>query len=44
MAYGMILLCIALYKAAAYWKLSSGFKDFHLVRVLVQDQVIYFGL
>ncbi|OCB85046.1 hypothetical protein A7U60_g8003 [Sanghuangporus baumii] len=45
MTYGLILLglALALYKAAEYWKLSSGFKGFHLVRVLVQDQVIYFG-
>ncbi|KAL5514178.1 hypothetical protein ACEPAG_2266 [Sanghuangporus baumii] len=42
--YGMILLVLALYKAAEYWKLSSGFKGFHLVRVLIQDQVIYYGL
>lgn len=44
MAYEFILLGLAMYKAAEYWRLSSGFKGFHLVRVLVQDQVIYFGL
>ncbi|OCB83929.1 hypothetical protein A7U60_g9138 [Sanghuangporus baumii] len=43
MAYGTILLVLALYKAAEYWKLSSGFKGFHLVRVLIQDQVMYYG-
>ncbi|KAL5498496.1 hypothetical protein ACEPAH_1849 [Sanghuangporus vaninii] len=43
MVYGMILLVLALYKAAEYWKLSSGFMGFHLVRVLIQDQVIYYG-
>ncbi|KAL5498596.1 hypothetical protein ACEPAH_1950 [Sanghuangporus vaninii] len=42
--YGLILLCLALYKAAEYWKLSSGFKGFRLVRVLIQDQVVYYGL
>ncbi|OCB83933.1 hypothetical protein A7U60_g9142 [Sanghuangporus baumii] len=44
MVYGLILLSLALYKAAEYWKLSSGFTGFHLVRVLIQDQVIYYGL
>ncbi|KAL5504560.1 hypothetical protein ACEPAH_7221 [Sanghuangporus vaninii] len=44
MAYGLILLVLALYKATEYWRLSSGFKGLHLVRVLIQDQVIYFGL
>ncbi|KAL5476994.1 hypothetical protein ACEPAI_3180 [Sanghuangporus weigelae] len=43
MAYGMILLVLALYKAAEFWKLSSGFKGFHLVRILIEDQVIYYG-
>ncbi|OCB83930.1 hypothetical protein A7U60_g9139 [Sanghuangporus baumii] len=43
MTYGMILLCLVLYKAANYWKLSSGFKGFDLVRVLIRDQVLYFG-
>ncbi|EJD07103.1 uncharacterized protein FOMMEDRAFT_152461 [Fomitiporia mediterranea MF3/22] len=41
--YGMILLCLALFKAAEYWRISSNFKGFHLVRVLVEDQVIYYG-
>ncbi|OCB85033.1 hypothetical protein A7U60_g7990 [Sanghuangporus baumii] len=43
MTYGLVLLSLALYKAAEYWKMSSGFKGFHLVRVLIQDQVIYYG-
>ncbi|OCB85036.1 hypothetical protein A7U60_g7993 [Sanghuangporus baumii] len=41
--YGFVLMCLALYKSAEYWKLSSGFKGFRLVRVLVQDQALYFG-
>ena len=44
MTYGTILLVLALYKAAEYWQLSSGFKGFHLVLVLIRDQVLYFGL
>ncbi|OCB85035.1 hypothetical protein A7U60_g7992 [Sanghuangporus baumii] len=31
MTYGSILLCLALYKATEYWKLSAGFKGFHLI-------------
>ncbi|KAL5514177.1 hypothetical protein ACEPAG_2265 [Sanghuangporus baumii] len=42
-AYGLILLGFALYKAAEYWRLSSGFKGLHLIRVLIEDQVMYFA-
>ncbi|KAL5514184.1 hypothetical protein ACEPAG_2272 [Sanghuangporus baumii] len=41
--YGLILLILALYKAAEYWRLSARFTDFRLVRVVVQDQVLYYG-
>ena len=44
LAYGVILLVLALYKAADYWETSAGFKGFKLVRVLIQDQIIYFLL
>ena len=44
MVYGLILFSLALYKASIYWKFSSGFKGLHLVRVLIRDQVIYYGL
>ena len=43
-AYGTLLLGLALYKAAEYWKASSGFKGFKLVKVLVLDQLLYFAL
>ncbi|KAL5514492.1 hypothetical protein ACEPAG_2581 [Sanghuangporus baumii] len=43
MGYGLLLMCLALYKAAEYWKMSSGFKGFHLVRILIRDQVLYYG-
>ncbi|KAL5521782.1 hypothetical protein ACEPAF_2530 [Sanghuangporus sanghuang] len=41
--YGLLLLILATYKAGEYWKLSSGLKDFLLVRVIVRDQFIYYG-
>ncbi|OCB87155.1 hypothetical protein A7U60_g5669 [Sanghuangporus baumii] len=44
MAYGVILNVLALYKAAEYWRLSAGFKGFTLVRVLIQDQLLYFAI
>ncbi|KAL5524826.1 hypothetical protein ACEPAF_9972 [Sanghuangporus sanghuang] len=44
MAYGTILMILALYKAAEYWKMSAGFKGFVLVKVLIRDQALYFML
>ncbi|OCB84953.1 hypothetical protein A7U60_g7907 [Sanghuangporus baumii] len=38
----IILLILVLYKSVDYWRSSKGFKGFHLVEVLVRDQVIYF--
>lgn len=40
--YGTFLLGLALYKAAAIWKETSGFKGIGLVRVLIRDQALYF--
>lgn len=44
MVYGAIIMVLALYKAAEFWKLSSGFKGFYLVKVVIIDQAIYFAL
>lgn len=44
MVYGIILMALALYKAAEFWRLSSGLKGFYLVKVLIIDQAIYFVL
>ncbi|KAL5524863.1 hypothetical protein ACEPAF_10009 [Sanghuangporus sanghuang] len=44
MAYGAVLMVLALYKAAEYWKISAGFKGFMLVKVLIRDQISYFML
>ncbi|KAL5524860.1 hypothetical protein ACEPAF_10006 [Sanghuangporus sanghuang] len=44
MTYGVILMILALYKAAKFWKISAGFKGFMLVKVLIRDQVLYFML
>ena len=41
---GSMLLTLAIYKAREYWGESSGFKGFHLVRILIQDHVLYYGL
>lgn len=44
MVYGVILMALAIYKAAEFWRLSGGFKGFNLVKVLIVDQAIYFAL
>ncbi|KAH8109816.1 hypothetical protein DFH11DRAFT_1809670 [Phellopilus nigrolimitatus] len=40
--YAIILMGLALYKAAEYWRETAGFSQFILVKVLIQDQAIYF--
>ncbi|KAH8109716.1 hypothetical protein DFH11DRAFT_1515250 [Phellopilus nigrolimitatus] len=42
MLYETILMVLALYKAAEHWRETAGFNQFALVKVLVQDQAIYF--
>ncbi|OCB87157.1 hypothetical protein A7U60_g5671 [Sanghuangporus baumii] len=42
LAYAMILMVLALYKASEYWKTSAGFKGFKLIKVVIQDQILYF--
>lgn len=42
MLYAIILMVLALYKAAEHWKETAGFSQFNLVKVLIQDQAIYF--
>ncbi|THH05848.1 hypothetical protein EW145_g4505 [Phellinidium pouzarii] len=42
LGYGIILMVLALYKAAVLWKESAGFSGLGLVKVLIQDQAIYF--
>lgn len=44
MVYGIILMALALFKAAEFWRMSAGFKGFNLVKVLIEDQAIYFVL
>ncbi|EJD03353.1 uncharacterized protein FOMMEDRAFT_156759 [Fomitiporia mediterranea MF3/22] len=43
LTYGAILLCLALFKSAEYWRMSSGSKGFHLITVLINDQMLYFA-
>ncbi|KAH8109865.1 hypothetical protein DFH11DRAFT_891001 [Phellopilus nigrolimitatus] len=42
MLYAVILMVLALYKAAEHWRETAGFSHFTLVKVLIQDQAIYF--
>ncbi|KAH8109854.1 hypothetical protein DFH11DRAFT_1746854 [Phellopilus nigrolimitatus] len=42
MLYAVILMVLALYKAAEHWRETAGFSQFTLVKVLIQDQAIYF--
>ncbi|KAH8109807.1 hypothetical protein DFH11DRAFT_1515096, partial [Phellopilus nigrolimitatus] len=42
MLYAIILMALALYKAAEHWRETAGFSQLTLVKVLIQDQAIYF--
>ncbi|OCB83956.1 hypothetical protein A7U60_g9165 [Sanghuangporus baumii] len=42
MAYGLVLLCLAVYKATDFWRLATGFKGTRLVRTIILDQVLYY--
>ncbi|KAH8109226.1 hypothetical protein DFH11DRAFT_1814401 [Phellopilus nigrolimitatus] len=42
MLFAIILMTLALYKAAEHWRETAGFSQFTLVKVLIQDQAIYF--
>ena len=44
MTYGAILMVLALFKSAEYWKMAAGFKGFPLVKILIRDQALYFLL
>ena len=43
MIYGIVLMVLALYKAAKLWILHSGMKtSLGLMSILIRDQAIYF--
>ncbi|KAH8109349.1 hypothetical protein DFH11DRAFT_944844 [Phellopilus nigrolimitatus] len=44
MLYAIILMVLAIYKAAQHWRESVGFSQSNLLTVLIQDQAIYFTL
>ncbi|KAH8111738.1 hypothetical protein DFH11DRAFT_1611591 [Phellopilus nigrolimitatus] len=44
MVWAITLMVLALCKAAEFWRISAGFKDFSLVKVLMQDQAVHFIL
>ena len=43
LAYGALLLVLALYKAREFWKLNR-FSDSRLILVLIRDQVFYYAV
>lgn len=42
MAYGLVLMALALYKATVMWKNDGKYGGMTLVKVLIQDQIFYF--
>ncbi|KAH8109344.1 hypothetical protein DFH11DRAFT_1861481 [Phellopilus nigrolimitatus] len=42
--YAIILMVLALFKAAQHWRESAGLSQFNLLMVLIKDQAIYFIL
>lgn len=43
MIYGIVLMILALYKAARLWRLHSGMRSsLGLMSILIRDQAIYF--
>ncbi|KAH8109395.1 hypothetical protein DFH11DRAFT_1515630 [Phellopilus nigrolimitatus] len=40
--YAIILMVLALLKAAQHWRELAGFSQFNLLKVLIKDQAIYF--
>lgn len=43
LAFGALLLCLALNKATKFWKLN-GYRGSRLVSVLIRDQGLYFAM
>ncbi|KAL5512042.1 hypothetical protein ACEPAH_5261 [Sanghuangporus vaninii] len=44
MVYSTILFSLALYKAVGFWMINRSLEGLTLVKVLIQDQIIYFVL
>ncbi|OCB83941.1 hypothetical protein A7U60_g9150 [Sanghuangporus baumii] len=44
MSYGILLLSLVIFKVIQFYRISSGFRGFHLVRVLALDQIMYSSL
>lgn len=42
MAFGFVLMVLALYKATVLWKEDGKIEGIGLIKVLIQDQAIYF--
>lgn len=43
MIYGLLLMLMALYKAAALRKAQPGMNTIRLINILVRDQAVYFS-
>ena len=43
MIYGLALMSLAVFRASVMWRENFGLGGLALVRVLVRDQIIYFG-
>ena len=41
LAYGALLLCLALFKGIEYWRMD-GLRNSELVLVIIKDQVFYY--
>lgn len=44
LAFGALLMGLALFKATEYWKEAIGYHGVELIKVLVKDQLIYYLL
>ncbi|EJD03183.1 uncharacterized protein FOMMEDRAFT_20352 [Fomitiporia mediterranea MF3/22] len=44
LVYDLLIMGLTLVRAAEFWHLSTGFRGFTLVKIIVFDQFIYFSL
>lgn len=40
--FGLVIMVLAVYKAAIMWKENGEFRGLNLIKVLIQDQLLYF--
>ena len=44
LAYELLIMGLAMYKAVKFWKASAGFSGLRLIKVIMMDQVMTFAL